>query len=47
MHGWQEPVRVILEQAVQSGGTARTQADEVIDLLGRRGYTAFGALLAK
>ena len=46
IHGWQEPARAILEQAVKAGGTARSEAEQVIDLLGRRGHTTFGALLA-
>ena len=46
IHGWQEPATAILDQAVKAGGTARSEAEQVIDLLGRRGYTAFGALLA-
>jgi hypothetical protein len=47
MHGWQEPAKTILEQAVKSGGAARVAAEEVIDFLGRRGFTTFGALLAR
>ncbi len=46
IHGWQEPARTILAQAVRAGGAARSEAEQVIDFLGRRGYTAFGALLA-
>jgi hypothetical protein len=46
MHGWQEPAKTILEAALKAGGTARTDAEQVIDFLGRRGYRAFGALLA-
>lgn len=46
MHGWQEPAKAILEGAVRAGGSARSDAEQVIDVLGRRGYTAFGALLA-
>jgi len=45
MHGWQEPAKSILEQAINAGGDARGAAVEVIDFLGRRGYTVFGALL--
>ena len=46
IHGWQEPARAILAQALKAGGAARGEAEQVIDFLGRRGYTAFGALLA-
>ncbi len=46
MHGWQEPAKAILEGALKAGGAARRDAEQVIDFLGRRGYTAFGALLA-
>jgi hypothetical protein len=46
MHGWQEPAKAILDHAVKAGGAARRDAEQVIDFLGRRGYTAFGALLA-
>ena len=46
LHGWQEPARAILEQAMKAGGAARIEAEQVIDFLGRRGYTAFGDLLA-
>jgi hypothetical protein len=46
MHGWQEPAKTILEHAVKAGGAARSEAERVIDFLGRRGYTIFGALLA-
>jgi hypothetical protein len=46
MHGWQEPAKAILEGAVKAGGAARRDAEQVIDFLGRRGYTALGALLS-
>ena len=46
MHGWTEPARTILEQAMKAGGGARSEAEQLIDFLGRRGYTDFGALLA-
>ena len=46
IHGWQEPARAILAQALEAGGAARSEAEQVIDFLGRRGYTDFGALLA-
>ena len=46
IHGWQEPARAILAQALEAGGAARSEAEQVIDFLGRRGYTAFGTLLA-
>lgn len=45
MHGWQEPAKAILAKALSTGGAARRDAEQVIDFLGRRGYTAFGALL--
>jgi hypothetical protein len=46
MHGWQEPAKAILQTAVKAGGEARRDAEQVIDFLGRRGYTALGALLS-
>ena len=45
-HGWQEPAKTTLDHAVKAGGAARSEAERVIDFLGRRGYTIFGALLA-
>ncbi len=42
---WREPARQILEAAMQAGGDARTHAEQVINYLGRRGYTEFGTLL--
>jgi hypothetical protein len=45
IHGWLNSVRQILEIAMRAGGDARTQAEEVINYLGRRGHTGFGELL--
>ena len=46
MHGWLEPAKTILEEAVKTGTGPRAAAEQVIDYLGRRGYVAFGSLLA-
>lgn len=45
IHGWLESVKAILEMAMNAGGDARTQAEQVINYLGRRGHTEFGDLL--
>ena len=45
IHGWLESARQILEIAMESGGDAKTQAEQTIDYLGRRGHTSFGELL--
>lgn len=45
IHGWEESLKLVLEGAIRSGAGARASASEVIDYLGRRGYTTFGALL--
>jgi len=45
IHGWLDSARQILETAMKAGGDARSQAEKVIDYLGRRGHTSFGELL--
>ena len=50
--GWRihmrlEPTRQILDYAMEAGGDARTQAENIIEFLGRRGYTEFGELLKR
>lgn len=45
IHMWVEPARRILELAMVAHGEARTQAERIIDYLGRRGYVEFGDLL--
>jgi hypothetical protein len=45
IHGWLDAAKQTLETAMMAGGDARTQAEQVIDYLGRRGHTSFGDLL--
>lgn len=45
IHGWLGSARQILEMAMRAGGDARTQAEQVINYLGRRGHSDFGELL--
>jgi hypothetical protein len=45
IHGWLDAAKQTLATAMRAGGDARTQAEQVIDYLGRRGHTSFGALL--
>ena len=45
IHGWLDSARQILEAAMKAGADARTQAEQTIDYLGRRGHTSFGELL--
>jgi hypothetical protein len=45
IHGWLDSARQILEMAMRADGDARTQAEQVINYLGRRGHTGFGELL--
>jgi len=45
MYVWKDYVKQILEIAMQVGGDVRIQAEQVINYLGRRGYTQFGELL--
>ncbi len=47
IHGWQDSAMQILEVAMKAGGDARTQAEQVINYLGRRGYREFGELLTR
>ncbi len=47
IHGWIDSAEKILEQALKTSGEAREQAENLIDHLGRRGYTDFGKLLKK
>lgn len=42
---WKESAKTILEVALKKDGKAKTVAEGVIDLLGRRGYVEFGDLL--
>lgn len=45
IHGWLDSARQILDTAMKAGGDARTEAERLIDYLGRRGHTGFGELL--
>ena len=45
VYAWLDPARQILEQAMSAGGNARTQAEQIINHLGRRGYEKLGILL--
>ena len=45
IHGWLDAAKQTLATAIRAGGDARTQAEQVIDYLGRRGHTSFGDLL--
>ena len=45
IHGWLASARQILAVAMMAGGNARTQAEQVINYLGRRGHIEFGELL--
>lgn len=47
IHGWLDSAKQILETAMNAGGDAHRGAVELINYLGRRGHTAFGALLKK
>jgi len=42
---WKDSARQILKMAMGTGGEARTQAEQVINFLGRRGFAEFGKLL--
>jgi hypothetical protein len=43
---WKEDAMTILGRAIKSGGEARMRAEQLVDYLGRRGFTEFGRLLA-
>jgi hypothetical protein len=45
IHLWLDAAKQTLETAMMAGGDARTQAEQVINYLGRRGHTSFGDLL--
>lgn len=45
MYGWIESAERILSLAMQAGDQARSDADQLINYLGRRGYMDFGKLL--
>ena len=45
IHMWLDSAAQILESAMQADSAARAQAEQIIDYLGRRGYTRFGDLL--
>ncbi len=46
IHGWQEPAMQILHAGIESGNDgSRRMAVDLINYLGRRGYTDFGKLL--
>lgn len=45
IHGWLDAAKQTLATAMRAGRDARTQAEQVIDYLGRRGHTSFGDLL--
>lgn len=45
VHGWLDATRQILKKAMDADGSARTEAVQLIDYLGRRGFADFGALL--
>ncbi len=47
IHGWLDPAKDILKQALRTPGQAKDLALSLIDYLGRRGYTDFGQLLKK
>jgi hypothetical protein len=47
IQGWQESLKNILAKAVSPGSAAREEANDVIEHLGRLGYTDFGELLAQ
>lgn len=47
IRAWKEHAMVILRKALEAGGTAATEAESVIDVLGRRGLKEFGALLER
>ncbi len=45
IHEWLEEGKPILEAALKAGGAVRVMAEQIIDYLGRRGYTELGDLL--
>jgi hypothetical protein len=45
VYEWGKTIRPILEMAMKAGGDARAQAEQLIDHLGRRGYSDLGELL--
>ncbi|MCJ7543644.1 MAG: hypothetical protein MUP47_03600 [Phycisphaerae bacterium] len=45
LHHWLDSAKVILKQAMITSGEAKEGATQLIDYLGRRGYTDFGDLL--
>jgi hypothetical protein len=47
VHSWIDSAKKILEKAMTSPGKAREEAVELLNDLGRRGYTELGQLLKK
>lgn len=45
IRSWKEHALVILSKALEAGGDAASEAETVVDVLGRRGFSEFGALL--
>jgi hypothetical protein len=45
VHGWLDSAKGILRKGIQTPGVARERSRDLIDHLGRRGYTDFGQLL--
>ena len=45
VQGWIDSARTVLEAGMKAGGDAQRNAEQLIDYLGRRGYTALGELL--
>ena len=43
--GWRDSAKEVLRQALRTPGEAQSQAEALIDHLGRRGHTEFGQLL--
>ena len=45
IQGWIDSARTVLEAGMKAGGDAQRKAEQLIDYLGRRGYTTLGELL--
>ena len=45
VYSWKKEAKKVLDQVMNTSGDARNIAEEVIDILGRRGYEEFGELL--
>ena len=45
IYGWRDSARSILEQAMITPGEAHREAEQLINYLGRRGYSEYGKLL--